>query len=58
MDADLPVWLSHLDPSTYASLPATHTYRLRLGTSLWHGDKSALQLHADVLDVRVATDAG
>lgn len=52
VDADLPVWLSHLDPATYESLPATHTYRLRLGTSLWHGDKSTLQLHADVLDVR------
>jgi alanine racemase len=52
VDTDLPVWLSHLDPSTYASLPATHSYRLRLGTSLWHGDKSALQLRADVLDVR------
>ncbi len=52
VDADLPVWLSHLDPATYDSLPATHTYRLRLGTSLWHGDKSTLQLHADVLDVR------
>ena len=52
VDADLPVWLSHLDPPTYASLPATHTYRLRLGTSLWHGDKSTLQLRADVLDVR------
>jgi alanine racemase len=50
--ADLPVWLSHLDPATYASLPASHTYRLRLGTSLWHGDKSMLHLHADVLDVR------
>jgi alanine racemase len=52
VDADLPVWLSHLDPATYASLPATHPYRLRLGTVLWHGDKSALQLRADVLDVR------
>ena len=52
VDAELPVWLSHLDPPTYASLPATHTYRLRLGTALWHGDKSALQLRADVLDVR------
>lgn len=52
VDTDLPVWLSHVDFTTYASLPATHTYRLRLGTSLWHGDKSALQLRADVLDVR------
>lgn len=52
VDAGLPVWLSHLDPTTYASLPATHTYRLRLGTSLWHGDKSTLRLGADVLDAR------
>ena len=33
-------------------MPSTHTYRLRLGTSLWHGDKSLLALSADVLDVR------
>lgn len=49
---DLPVWVSHLDPPTYATLPPSHRYRLRLGTLLWHGDKSALSLHADVLDVR------
>lgn len=52
VERDLTVWVSHLDPTTYASLPATHTYRLRLGTSLWHGDKTLLQLGADVLDVR------
>ncbi len=52
VDADLTVWLSHLDHPAYTSLPTTHTHRLRLGTSLWHGDKSALQLSADVLDVR------
>jgi alanine racemase len=52
VDPSLPVWVSHLDGPAYASLPATHTYRNRLGTSLWHGDKSALQLSADVLDVR------
>lgn len=57
IDQSAPIWLSHLDPSTYAGLPDTHTYRLRLGTSLWHGDKSMLQLSADVLDVR-AVDAG
>ena len=49
---DLTVWTSHLDPATYSSLPTTHAYRLRLGTSLWHGDKAYLQLAADVLDVR------
>lgn len=52
IDNDLSVWVSHLDPIAYASLPTTHTYRLRLGTSLWHGDKTLLQLRADVLDVR------
>ena len=25
---------------TYALLPTSHRYRLRLGTALWHGDKS------------------
>ena len=52
VDPSLPVWVSHLDAGSYAALPATHTYRLRLGTLLWHGNKSMLQLSADVLDVR------
>lgn len=52
VDPALTVWVSHLDPTTCASLPSTHTYRIRLGTALWHGDKSFLQLTADVLDVR------
>ena len=52
IDPALPVWVSHLDPDTYRSLPTSHTYRLRLGTSLWHGDRALLQLSADVLDVR------
>jgi alanine racemase len=52
IDPDLEVWVSHLDADTYASLPSSHRYRLRLGTSLWIGDRSLLQLSADVLDVR------
>jgi alanine racemase len=52
IDPTVPVWVSHLDPATYASLPSSHTYRLRLGTGLWLGDKSFLHLDADVLDVR------
>lgn len=48
----LPIWVSHLTPEAYRSLPGTHRYRLRLGSRLWHGDKSALHLGADVLDVR------
>lgn len=50
--ASTTVWVSHLTPDQYRALPDTHQFRLRLGTLLWHGDKSALQLHADVLDVR------
>ncbi len=57
IDPALPVWVSHLDADAYAALPSTHSYRLRLGTSLWHGDKSALQLSADVLALR-AVEAG
>ncbi len=49
---ELPAWVSHLDSETYRSLPADREYRLRLGTLLWHGDKSALHLEADVLNVR------
>ncbi len=52
VDPSLPVWVSHVDPATCATLPASHTYRLRLGTLLWHGDKSMLALTADVLEVR------
>jgi len=55
IDDDLPIWVSHLDAATYASLPSTRQYRLRLGTVLWHGDKSALHLTADVLDVRTVS---
>jgi alanine racemase len=52
IDTSIPVWISHLDPATYATLPDSHAFRLRLGTGLWHGDKSFLHLDADVLDVR------
>ena len=57
VDPAVPVWLSHLGLDAYRSLPTVRSYRLRVGTSLWHGDKSALHLTADVLDVR-AVSAG
>jgi alanine racemase len=47
------LWLSHLQPVTFTALQhefGRHTLRLRAGTALWHGDKSALQLRADVID--------
>ncbi len=49
-----PLWLSHLQPEAYSALRARHPdryFRLRVGTALWHGDKSFLHLHADVLAV-------
>lgn len=52
LDPDLEVWVSHLTPGAAAGLPETHRFRLRLGTALWHGDKSMLRLSAEVLDVR------
>jgi hypothetical protein len=52
IDPSLDVWVSHLAPATYETLPAGHQYKLRLGTYLWHGDREALQLQADVLGTR------
>ena len=49
-----PLWLSHLHAQSYSAVHGRHPdrqFRLRLGTQLWHGDKSFLQLHADVLAV-------
>ncbi len=54
VDKRHPLWLSHLQPQSYAALRDRHRdreFRLRLGTTLWHGDKSFLHLHADVLAV-------
>ena len=51
IDPAIPIWVSHLDLDSYAQLPTTHSYRLRLGTTLWHGDKQALHLTADVIDI-------
>ena len=48
------MWLSHLQPLAYSALRDRHpdrSFRLRLGTSLWHGDKSFLHLNADVAAV-------
>ena len=53
--ADLPVWVSHVDGDGLDELRGLFGGRewfLRLGTSLWHGDKSMFRLEADVLDVR------
>ncbi|HUF97744.1 MAG TPA: alanine racemase [Ilumatobacter sp.] len=52
IDPSLDVWVSHLSPSTYESLPTSHQYKLRCGSYLWHGDRGAIRLEADVLDLR------
>jgi alanine racemase len=52
IDPTLDVWLSHLSPGAYESLPASHHYKLRVGSYLWHGDREAIKLEADVLDAR------
>ncbi len=51
---ELGLSVSHLSPTAFAALQAAHpdrTLQLRVGTALWHGDKSTMHLGADVLDV-------
>jgi alanine racemase len=48
------LWVSHLGPEAHGGLGERWpqwTFPMRIGTALWHGDKSALHLAADVLDV-------
>ena len=54
LDPDDEVWVSHLSPGAYQDLRDAwpgRRFRIRVGTGLWHGDKPALHLDADVLDV-------
>jgi hypothetical protein len=49
------VWVSHLSPEAYHDLRDAwpgRRFRVRVGTALWHGDKSSLHLAADVVDTR------
>ena len=53
LDPQVPVQVSHLGPDAFARLRDDHpdrTVAIRLGTRLWHGDKSTMRLRADVLD--------
>ena len=55
--AELPidtVWVSHLSAAELATLRAAYpdfTFRPRIGTDLWLGDRGALRVTATVLDV-------
>ncbi|MGI9155628.1 MAG: hypothetical protein ACR2FG_03190 [Marmoricola sp.] len=47
------VWVSHLGAAKLATLRAQwpdHTFRPRVGTDLWLGDRGALRVRATVLD--------
>jgi len=49
------VQVSHVSPADLAKLAANNPgvrLRARIGTALWHGDKAALHLRADVVDRR------
>ena len=53
LDPSLPVYVSHLDADAYKRLRTMHpghSFKVRMGTGLWHGDKSMMQLSADVVD--------
>lgn len=61
IDPALPVHVSHLDEVEYSHLRSSYpdrTFFLRVGTALWHADKSELHLTADVLDVRRVDNDG
>lgn len=57
LDADVPLWVSHLSPDSFRHLVDAHpdrSFRIRVGTALWHGAPKGPFLHlgADVADVR------
>jgi len=57
LPAGSTIYVSHLDAPAYAELVArepAYRWRIRLGTALWHGDKSFLRLAADVVETRLA----
>jgi alanine racemase len=52
------LWVSHLGPDAHAALGEkwpNWSFPIRLGTTLWHGDKSMLHLDADVVDVHAVS---
>ncbi|MSO59576.1 MAG: hypothetical protein EXQ63_04550 [Ilumatobacteraceae bacterium] len=53
IDSALPIYISHVNASAVRQLRKYHPqyeFKIRLGTELWLGDKSMMQLSADVLD--------
>lgn len=54
VDPSLEVWVSHV-ATTIAERLHGRQVRHRIGTRLWHGDRDALHLSAQVIDVRPIT---
>ena len=55
LPGDAQLTVSHVDAGSLDRVRARHPGRrivVRLGTALWHGDKSFLALRADVIEVR------
>jgi alanine racemase len=55
LPAAVPISLSHLAVDRFEQLADRHparSFQLRLGTALWHGDKSDFHLGAEVVDRR------
>ena len=53
LDPKIPLYVSHLDASAYEKLRNEYpnrAFKIRLGTSLWHGNKSMMTLAADIVD--------
>jgi alanine racemase len=60
LDPEIPVAISHVEPETFADLRdrfGEYRWMIRLGTRLWHGDKSMLHLGATVVE-RYGVTAG
>ncbi len=58
LPSNAEVQVSHLGIDDFLRLADARPQRpwkLRLGTALWHGDKSTMRLQADVLDIRRVT---
>ena len=57
LSAEHELWVSHLQPEAFVALQKRHpsrTFRIRVGTALWHGIPKGrfLQLSADVLSTQ------
>lgn len=58
LDPTLPLAISHVDAEDDADLRAAYPdrrFEIRVGTALWHADKSLFHLTADVLEVHDVT---